>query len=311
LKSSIGPDVPRWVRGDAGRLRQVLLNLIGNAVKFTDHGTVDVSLTLKGTTPDQIELNFSVRDTGIGIPPEIRKKLFQPFVQADGSTNRRHGGTGLGLAICKQLVERMGGEIECQSAAGEGSVFSFTAKLGVRQAQDYSRPAEDMLPKEVPALPAAQPGTAAASRQEVGHSHPGRPRVLVAEDNVVNQKVAVRMLQRLGCEAEVAVNGREALAALESISFDLILMDCQMPEMDGYQAATEIRRRESGPGRLPIIALTAHAIQGSREKCLEAGMDDYLSKPINPQTLSEMLRRWGLSTMELGSEKVEAGDAAR
>jgi CheY-like chemotaxis protein len=135
--------------------------------------------------------------------------------------------------------------------------------------------------------------------------------VLVAEDNVINQKVAVRMLQRLGCEAEVAVNGREALAALESIPFDLILMDCQMPEMDGYQAATEIRRRESGPGRLPIIALTAHAIQGSREKCLEAGMDDYLSKPINPQTLSEMLRRWGLTTMELGSEKVEAGDAAR
>jgi CheY-like chemotaxis protein len=135
--------------------------------------------------------------------------------------------------------------------------------------------------------------------------------VLVAEDNLINQKVAVRMLQRLGCEAEVAVNGREAVAALESVSFDLILMDCQMPEMDGYQATTEIRRRESGPGRLPIIALTAHAVQGSREKCLEAGMDDYLSKPINPRALSQMLRRWGLSTMELSSEKVEAGDAAR
>ncbi|MEX2299284.1 MAG: PAS domain S-box protein [Bryobacterales bacterium] len=312
LKSSIGPDVPRWARGDAGRLRQVLLNLIGNAVKFTDHGTVEVSLTLKGATPDQIELNFSVRDTGIGIPPEIRKKLFQPFVQADGSTSRRHGGTGLGLAICKQLVERMGGEIECQSAPGEGSVFSFTAKLGVRQAQDFSSTPGNVPPKEAPALPAAQPGTATAPRQGGGNSHPGRrPRVLVAEDNVVNQKVAVRMLQRLGCEAEVAVNGREAVAALESVSFDLILMDCQMPEMDGYQAATEIRRRESGPDRLPIIALTAHAVQGSREKCLEAGMDDYLSKPINPRALSQMLRRWGLSTMELISEKVEAGDAAR
>ena len=311
LTSSIGPGVPGWVRGDAGRLRQVLLNLIGNAVKFTDQGTVDVSLTFKGAAADQIELDFSVRDTGIGIPPEIRKKLFRPFVQADGSTSRRHGGTGLGLAICKQLVERMGGEIECQSAPGEGSLFRFTAKLGVRQTEDLSRPAENMPPQQRAALPAAQPPAAAVSRQGGGGYRPGRPRILVAEDNLVNQKVAVRMLQRLGCEAEVVVNGREALAALESVSFDLILMDCQMPEMDGYQAAAEIRRRESGPGRLPIIALTAHAIQGSREKCLEAGMDDYLSKPINPRTLSEMLRRWGLSTTELKSEKVEAGDAAR
>jgi PAS domain S-box-containing protein len=315
LKIAMGPDVPRWVRGDPVRLRQILLNLIGNAIKFTNEGGVEVKLALNGSTANQVELGVSVRDTGIGIPEEACRKLFRPFVQADGSTSRRHGGTGLGLAICKQLVERMGGGIDCDSVPGEGSTFRFTVKLGKGIAEDDSRFGQTGKPTSRLAEAAAAQQIARASKSDSpvsagGGLRSGVLRVLVAEDNVVNQKVALRMLQMLGCEAEVASNGREALAALDRASYDLILMDCQMPEMDGYQATAEIRRRESGPGRIPIIALTAHAIQGAREKCLEAGMDDYLSKPIEPNALSAALLRWGSAATAPDSAKADANDSA-
>jgi PAS domain S-box-containing protein len=316
LKSAIGGDVPTWVRGDPVRLRQILLNLIGNAIKFTSQGRVEVAVSLKNSTQDHVELGVSVWDTGIGISEEARKRLFQPFVQADGSTSRRHGGTGLGLAICRQLVERMGGEIECESAPGEGAVFRFTIKLGKGRAEDAlpseqdaeqnrgARIVDGAVERRVEAGGNAKPAFGGGALQC------GSLRVLVAEDNVVNQKVALRMLEKLGCEAEIAANGIEALAALDRTAYDVVLMDCQMPEMDGYQATAEIRRRERGPGRIPIIALTAHAIQGARERCLEAGMDDYLSKPIDPKALHAALQRWGTPAVAPDSAKAGAKDTS-
>ncbi len=288
LKGSIDANVPRLVRGDAGRLRQVLLNLIGNSVKFTHQGHVHVHLTLKEESRDQVELVFRVQDTGIGISPEARATLFDPFVQADGSSSRRYGGTGLGLAICKHLVELMGGEISCESIVGEGSEFRFTAKLSKQT--ESAAPVAERAPGETRCEPNRIFG--GANRAQSTDWPQVGLRILVAEDNPINQKVAARMLKKLGCETEIACNGREAVDALERQAYDLILMDCQMPEMDGYQATAEIRRRENGQTHIPVIALTAHAVQGAREPCLEAGMDDYLSKPIDPQGLCDTLRRW-------------------
>ena len=271
LESLVNADIPARVRGDPTRLRQVLTNLIGNAIKFTQVGAVAVRVARDADAM----LRFTVTDTGVGITEEHRARLFQPFSQADGSTTRKYGGTGLGLAIAKDLVRLMGGTMDVQSVAGEGSTFSFTFPF-------------------LPALKERPPTITKVHTSIETTRFTGR--VLLAEDHAVNRVLAVAMLNSLGLEVVVASNGLEAVAAHAAESFDLALMDCQMPEMDGFQVTAEIRRREAaGPDssrRLPIAALTANAMTGDRERCLAAGMDDYLSKPFEEEELRMVLARW-------------------
>ena len=403
-------DLPKILRGDAGRIRQVLTNLIGNAVKFTSEGEVIVSLNSDHESDDVITVRFSVTDTGLGMTEEVQSRLFQAFSQADASTTRRYGGTGLGLAISRQLVELMGGAIGVQSAPERGSTFWFTLPLlrssdaphaaeeetplqGVRvlvvdnsethrrlirhniaawkmesdEALDHGEAVSKLLqaaangtPFKVVVIDVVAPDlkgvalarqikadpaiadvkiiavTSMASRLDrsdmrtagidaslskpvkqsalydaiatalsgkEGAPERERPRIgpvlqqshvrlLVVEDNPVNQKVAVRQLERLGYSAQVASNGLEAVEITSRIAFDLIFMDCQMPEMDGFEATRAIRRRENGQARIPIVALTANALAGDRERCLAAGMDDYLSKPVSERDLAATLERW-------------------
>jgi signal transduction histidine kinase/DNA-binding response OmpR family regulator len=417
---TVGNDVPDLLCGDAGRLRQILVNLAGNAVKFTERGEVTIEAAVAHHTERGIALKFTVTDTGIGIPAEVQGSLFQPFVQAEASTTRRYGGTGLGLAICKQLSELMGGEIGMESTAGYGSAFWFTARLRhpeTRSARlprralgrlrvlvvDDNASSREMLvghlaswgmvgigaaggDDAVQILRAAagngmpydvalvdhhmpvqtgvelikamrkDPETASVRtvllttldlkdqrdakscgasaivtkplRQSLlfdslahimarteskeagerartgslesssGIAAPSGARILLVEDNDVNQAVASDILSRLGHEVEVAANGRLAVEAAMEHRYDLILMDCQMPVMDGFEATTEIRRRQGVTGvRVPIVAMTANAMQGDRERCLAAGMDDYLSKPIRRDRLTAMLSQW-LPTVE-------------
>lgn len=425
LVSWINCDLPAAVQGDAGRLRQVLLNLVANAIKFTEKGEVLVHVLKVAETPQQITVRFEVRDTGIGIPPEAQGRIFQSFVQADGSTTRRYGGTGLGLAISKQLVELMGGRIGVHSTPGQGSTFWFEVpldkapadqvpstarlqdiqalaglsvllvddhpatrelveyllgywgmhvelastcaeameKLRARQAagQRFDFILLDMQMPDTSGLSLARQIKAesldqrahvllftfmgqrpelevlqgagialclfkplkqarllecmiglATGREELLHPHlperalrsvePTRPvRVLVAEDNPVNQKVALRQLSKLGLRADAVANGREAIEALERIPYDVVLLDCNMPEMDGYTAAREIKRRLKDPNAQPplrsrpyLIAITANALLGDRERCLAAGMDDYVQKPVELAELVSALGRAGV-----------------
>ena len=416
LLVSFEPDVPRMLRGDPGRLRQVLLNLLTNAVKFTDQGEVALHLEKLEETLTDALLRFSVRDTGIGIAPEVQERLFSSFTQADMSTTRKYGGTGLGLAISQKLTHMMEGAIGIDSVPGEGSTFWFTARLEKQSAvgQSLSVPKElegvrllivddnessreilrsltagwEMRPDEaargrealerlktaaaqgdpyrivlldhelpdmnagkfaaglqgepeeiakaglvllqpyglpqdesciqeprlrnVVAKPVRQArllrglamsigvegvangaGPAAALGQTAEAATTKKGRVLVAEDNRVNQMVAVKLLDKMGYAADVVCNGREAVESARKDSYDLILMDCQMPELDGYAATAEIRERRGKAPHTPIIALTANSMQGDREKCLAAGMDDYLSKPIALGALAAILKKWG------------------
>ena len=425
LACVIPPDLPTRLRGDVGRLQQILVNLVGNAIKFTDRGEIVVHVFKESETETHAVLRFDVQDTGIGIAPEAQARLFQAFNQADGSTTRRYGGTGLGLAISKQLVAMMEGQIGVQSEPGLGSTFWFTAQLE-KQAADAKAPerfsrglfglqvlvvddnatnrqilnhqllawnmqtgsaisgdealrmlraaAAKSKPYDLALLDVQMPemdgltlaraikadpaiaGTrlivltslgqalTAEELKEIGieaylskpvkqsrlvdclvHAMgettaanvvsksavtasvpiPSEPnpqienvRILLAEDNIVNQQVALAQLRKLRYRADTVANGLEVLAALELISYDVILMDCQMPEMDGYEATQAIRQQEQSlkqpcPWNPPvyIIALTAHAMQGDREKCLAVGMDDYLSKPVRPSELQAALER--------------------
>lgn len=276
LEMNIDPDVPDEFRGDPIRLRQILFNLVGNAIKFTTRGGVVVTVSLKSTlseNPDGVMVQWSVRDTGIGLTPEQQSRLFQAYVQAEASTARRFGGTGLGLMICRQLVELMGGTITVDSVIGEGSTFRYTTQL---------LPA---LRREVASSPS---GT-----DRRGEGNPVKPlRVLVVDDNEINQVVACKFLQKLGWQVEVARTGREALEAVTRTAYGVVLMDCEMPEMDGYEATREIRRREDGTvNHLPIIALTGHASDEDAEKCRQAGMDAVLTKPLTLSALSSNLHR--------------------
>ncbi len=264
----IGADVKTERHGDPYRLRQVLGNLIGNAVKFTDTGSVRLSIE---TVTERVSplLKFAVQDTGIGIEPEAQERLFQSFHQADNSTTRRFGGTGLGLAISQQLVGLMGGCIDLDSTAGLGSTFTFTIPLD---------PAHEDLHPVVRTNPVRQ--------DDLGL------KVLVVEDNEVNQLVARRTLKRWGCEVICVGNGAECLSALQDDHFDIVLMDCQMPVMDGYEATRRIRHLEAGTSaHQPIIAMTANAMSGDKEKCFAAGMDDYVAKPIKTEELFLALGR--------------------
>ena len=276
LAFEVSEDVPDSLLGDPGRLRQIVVNLIGNAVKFTAAGEIVVRVEKESRTDNEVVLHFSVSDTGIGIPVEKQSLIFGAFAQADGSTTRRYGGTGLGLAICSQLVEIMGGRIWVESEVGKGSTFHFTAPFGLQAAPG-------ML--GAPAVPeTVQPAMQGKSL-----------RFLLAEDNEVNQKLAVWILEKRGHSVTVAANGQEALDALAKEQFDVVLMDVQMPKMNGLEATRIIRQNEQTTGRhMPIIAMTALAMKGDRERCLEAGMDEYVSKPIQPdqifQTLDRLLR---------------------
>lgn len=275
LTCRIAPEVPSSVKGDPGRLRQIIINLIGNAIKFTHEGEVAVIASLAVLEDGFALIRFEVADTGIGIAEDRRALIFKPFTQADGTTTRKYGGTGLGLTISKRLAELMGGEIGCLSKQGKGSTFWFTARLELRTVTH--RTAEISGAVEAHTL---------ASLQGV--------RILLAEDNVINQKVALSILGKLGGTADVAANGLEAVQALELIDYDLVLMDCMMPEMDGYTASGVIRDPASKVlnHRVPVIAMTANAMKGDREKCLEAGMDDYLTKPVKKNELAGILLKW-------------------
>lgn len=273
---NVAPDVPESLRGDPVRLRQILFNLVGNAIKFTERGRVTVSVTVHPSPshlPESILLGWSIVDTGIGMTNEQQARLFQAYSQAEDSTARKFGGTGLGLMICRQLVELMGGEISVESQLGQGSIFRYTTLV-------------------LPAIQRAQgePVGAAVSRPEANASGPKR--ILVADDNEINQVVACKFLQKLGFEVEVARNGREAVEALSKTPYDAILMDCEMPVMDGYDATREIRQREAGLDRhIPVIALTGHASADDERVCVEAGMDAVLTKPVTLPALRGILGR--------------------
>jgi CheY-like chemotaxis protein/anti-sigma regulatory factor (Ser/Thr protein kinase) len=273
--------------GDPLRLRQVLINLLANAIKFTQAGSVTVKVVALSQEGSKSLLRFSIRDTGIGIDPEVQPHLFSRFTQADTSTTRRFGGSGLGLAICKRLVELMGGRIGVESARGEGSNFWFTIPLEISETDI----------KE--ATTGSVAGLTATLRARKSY------RILVAEDNEVNRLVALRELENLGYNAEAVVNGYEAVEALKRDSFDLVLMDCQMPDLDGYEATRRIRAGEaSDSSRIPVIAVTAFAMSEELGRCLEAGMDDYLSKPFREEDLEEVVDRW----LSIGSTQDESDD---
>ncbi len=275
LRFECAEHVPSRALGDPGRLRQVLLNLVGNAMKFTNRGSVTIRCDCGLELEEEFMLRFAVQDTGIGISAGAIPKLFEAFTQADTSTTRRYGGTGLGLAISKQIVELMGGEIGVESEPGRGSTFRFTVRLQ-RAAFEPQASAEAAPPKRT-----AAPGALVC-----------QGRVLLVEDNIVNQKLAANLLRKFGCNVDVAANGVEAVKMWKALAYDAIFMDCQMPEMDGYEATAEIRKAEPDEARIPIVAMTANAMTGDRERCLTAGMDDYLSKPINVVALRAVIAKW-------------------
>jgi len=274
----IDSEVPSYLKGDPSRLRQVIINLAGNAIKFTSEGEVVISAALASMVDGFAVIRFEIKDTGIGIPEDRRSIIFNPFTQADGTTSRKYGGTGLGLAICKQLAELMGGEIGCLSEPGKGSTFWFTARFEqcTGEGSDFNL-SREMAPSS-------------NNQQSIKQGI----RILLAEDNIINQKVAQSILGKLGCKTDVAANGLEAVRALELIEYDLVLMDCQMPEMDGFMATALIRNPASKVlnHKVPIIAMTANAMKGDREKCLETGMDEYLTKPVKKNELAEILLKW-------------------
>lgn len=260
----ISDELSTWVVGDPTRVRQVLINLISNAVKFTHEGFVKIEA--RPLAGDRVR--FQVIDTGIGISPEFRDRLFDPFSQADASTSRHYGGTGLGLAISRRLVQAMNGELQLKSELGKGSTFTVELSLPPGRPQPSSRSGTVALPRTTPAYQA---------------------QVLVADDNEINRMLTESELEDFGLQVTTVCDGHEALELLKERSFDLLFLDCQMPGIDGYETARRIREREAGRRRMPIVALTAQAMKGDRERCLEAGMDDYVTKPFCRHELLEVL----------------------
>jgi light-regulated signal transduction histidine kinase (bacteriophytochrome)/CheY-like chemotaxis protein/HPt (histidine-containing phosphotransfer) domain-containing protein len=282
IQAQISPEIPALLRGDAHRLRQVLTNLAGNAIKFTEKGGVTVAAAVDAREGDKTTIRFSVTDTGIGLRPDRVAALFSPFVQADSSTTRKYGGTGLGLSICKQIAGLMGGGIGVDAEEGHGSTFWFTAVFGVGAGELASEalPASARIP--------GRPGDLGGMPVSVTNA-----RILVAEDNDTNRQVALAQLRKLGYQASAVVNGAEVLEALRNGRYDLVLMDCEMPVVDGLEATVIIRASISPD--IPIIALTADSMQTDRDGCLRAGMNDYLTKPTDMLQLANMLAKWVLA----------------
>ena len=274
LSIEIDRKVPGRIKGDSGRLRQILLNLLSNAIKFTPAGKVELKVQLTSDTASSLELRFDIADEGIGMTPEQQARLFKPYSQADTSTSKRFGGTGLGLVISKRLCEMMGGAIGLHSEPGHGTTFWFTIRA--HRAPTLSSDSGALTHPKL-----AQSSTACGDRL-----------VLLVEDNLINQKVALLMLKKLGYQAEVANHGAEAVRMMAAKHYDLVLMDCQMPEMDGFEATRLIRAMQSPASAVPIIAMTANAFVEDRQACLEAGMTDYLSKPVREAELSTKLESW-------------------
>jgi CheY-like chemotaxis protein len=292
LECQIDPELLGCWRGDAGRFRQILTNLMGNAVKFTERGNVVIHLQRheNGEAKADVILKVSVCDTGIGIPLEAQQRIFNPFAQADGSMSRRFGGTGLGLAIVQRLVEMMGGEVGLISTPGKGSTFWFTVCLQKQGALETARGTNEQADRQV------KPRVVLLGRADA-HSPmgPSRTRVLLAEDDPTNRDVFRRMLELCGESVDTVKTGREAILALEQSPYDLIFMDCEMPEMDGLTATAEIRRR--GVARadgtpIPIIALTGYAVSGHQTACMASGMDGFLAKPVRLEEIQKAVRQW-------------------
>jgi PAS domain S-box-containing protein len=293
MEVSIDAEVPELVRGDRQRLRQVLVNLLGNAVKFTAQGRVSVAVARSRGAE---HLLVEVSDTGIGIEPAQLARLFEAFAQADASTTRTFGGSGLGLSIAKQLVELMGGKIGARSKPGVGSTFWFTVACHPHRglADPAAAARAHHLAGERGYTTAGHPSGAPRAATDTSVESVAaneRPTVLLAEDNEINRFAAAQVLRKLGCVVELARNGREAIEMTAQKDYAAVFMDCQMPELDGYAAASAIRRREAGGRHTPIVALTAHAMVGDREKCLAAGMDDYVTKPLRIGSVAEALAR--------------------
>ncbi len=274
LETTVDGNVPTDFRGDAGRLRQVIMNLVGNAVKFTSEGGVTVRVETVERDENSALVKFTVTDTGIGIPRDKQRMLFTPFTQIDSGPTRRFGGSGLGLSICRQLAELMGGKTGVESDGIRGSSFWFTARL-------------EILPDRGKPLKTARKHITPPA---IGRS---RPRILIAEDSQTNRIITTKILEKLDCRVDAVANGREAVSAFSQTPYDAILMDCEMPEMNGFDATRGIRELERERGsRVPIIAMTSYAMAGDEERCAESGMDDYLTKPIDPAQLAETVSRW-------------------
>jgi PAS domain S-box-containing protein len=289
LSYHVAAGVPKNVIGDHNRLRQILVNLIGNAIKFTEQGKISVLVDKESQTGEEVCLHFSVKDTGIGIPADKQAVIFEAFMQADGSTTRKYGGTGLGLAITSQLVELMGGKIWVESFSpsdmaedgNPGSTFHFTVHLGLQKLTEAKTSLESS---------ASSQGLATLGDAPLPDN--SRRRILLAEDNLINQKLAIRILEKRGHSIELVTNGRQAVTAFEREQFDLVLMDVQMPEMNGFEATNLIRQREQVTRtHTPILAMSAFAMKGDRERCLAAGMDEYISKPVRPHELLQIIER--------------------
>ncbi len=302
LTCVLDESVPSVLQGDPVRLQQVLMNLVSNALKFTEHGSVTLTVTIEEGSASHATVRFEVQDTGIGVAPDAHAKIFHPFSQADGSTARKFGGTGLGLSIVKQLILLMEGTVGVKSEAGQGATFWCTARLA--KVSGSTREAGKRFPERRGVLlPTAPP--------QLPDPRITGARILLAEDNPVNREVAVCMLEQLGCLVVAVEHGQEAVMQAESSQFDLVLMDCQMPAMDGFSATKAIREGEQRTGRhMTIVALTAHAIDNHRERCLAAGMDDYMSKPFTQAELGEMVQRWirrPYDRTRLSSDQSKAG----
>jgi PAS domain S-box-containing protein len=280
LASKIDPDVPLLLKGDAGRLRQIITNLVGNAIKFTEKGSISLHIGKDCEDEQRTTLRILIRDTGIGIASDKLETIFEPFTQADGSTNRSYGGTGLGLAISRQLAVLMGGSIGAESVAGKGATFWFTVVLEKQTAVERSRGKQVSVEQSGVPMPGVQTGNSI--------------RLLLVEDDPVNQLVTKSILVKTGYQVDVAGNGKEAVKALEQHDYALVLMDCMMPEMNGYEAAEVIRDKSSQVRNhaIPVIALTAKTFKEDRENCLAAGMNDFLAKPLDVSKLLTKLKKW-------------------